>query len=232
VAGLLAGLLLSPKLWLSSRLYPQTPACSGLAAIPPPFDWVVYAGLLLAVAVAAVEPRATAVFLGLAVTLVAYDQSRLQPWFYQYSFMLLALSFTKGGENVCQLIVVSVYFWSGLQKLGGGFAGDTFPLLVAPFHGWVPLWVGKAAPFVEAGLALGLLHRATWRAAVVAAVAMHAGILLAIGPTGHNFNYVVWPWNLAMAASVVVLSGVRTSCGPSVDGCRWLFWCCSHWPRR
>ena len=203
-AGLLAGLLLSPKLWLSSRIYPQTPVWSGLPAIPPPFDWVVYAALLLAVAVSAVKPRATVVFLGLAAVLVACDQSRLQPWFYQYSFMLLALSVAEGGENVCRLIVFSVYFWSGLQKLSG-FAGDTFPWLVEPFHGWVPLWVGKAAPFVEAGLALGLLHCATRRPAVAAAVAMHAGILLAIGPVGHNANHVVWPWNLAMAASVVVL---------------------------
>ena len=204
-AGLLSGLLLSPKLWLSSRIYPQAPVWSGLPAIPPPYDCVVYAALLLAVAVAAVKPRATVVFLGLAVVLVACDQSRLQPWFYQYCFMLLALSVVEGGENVCQLIVFSVYFWSGLQKLGGGFAGDTFPWLAEPFHGWAPLWVGRAAPFVETGLALGLLRRATRRPAVVAAVAMHAGILLAIGPVGHNFNHVVWPWNLAMAASVVAL---------------------------
>jgi hypothetical protein len=60
-------------------------------------------------------------------------------------------------------------------------------------------------PFLEAGLALALLNRATRRPAVIAAVAMHAAILLAIGPLGHDFNRVVWPWNLAMAASVPVL---------------------------
>ena len=204
-AGLLAGLLLSPKLWLSSRIYPQTPVWSGLPAIPPPLDWVVYAVLLLTVIASALKPRATVIFLGLAVVLVACDQSRLQPWFYQYSLMLMALSVAAGGESICQMVVVSVYFWSGLQKQGSGFAGDTFPWLVEPFHGWASPTFGTVVPFVEAGLALGLLHRLTRRPAVVIAVAMHASILFAIGPWGHNVNHVVWPWNLTMAASVVVL---------------------------
>jgi hypothetical protein len=201
---MLAGLLLSPKLWLSSRLYPQTPIWSGLHPIPPPFDRVVYVALLLSLLVAAVKPRATVVFLGLAGVLVAFDQSRLQPWFYQYCFMLLALSLPLGGENICRLIVVSIYFWSGLQKLNGGFAGDAFPWLVEPLK-IIPAWVGFGVPFLEAGLAIALLFHRTRRAAVVFAVCMHGAILLAIGPLGQNHNTVVWPWNVAMAASVILL---------------------------
>jgi hypothetical protein len=204
IAGLLAGLLLSPKLWLGERYYPQTPIWSGLPAIPPPFDRVVYAALLLSLLLAAVKPRATALFLLLAATLVALDQSRLQPWFYQYCFMLLALSLPIEGENVCRLMLFCVYFWSGLQKLNGGFAGDTFPWLVESIK-IVPLWVGVVVPFLEAGLALALLCRRTRRAAVLFAIGMHAAILLAIGPLGHNYNTVVWPWNVAMAASVFIL---------------------------
>src|SRR5262249_52179814 len=75
-----------------------------------------------------------------------------------------------------------------------------FPWLVEPLK-IIPAWVGYAAPFIEAGIALALLFRPTRRAAVFVAIAMHAAILLAIGPLGHNTNNVVWPWNVAMAAS-------------------------------
>jgi hypothetical protein len=203
-AGLLAGLLLSPKLWLSDRFYPQTPVWSGFPPIPPPFDRAVYVALLLSVIVAVWKPRTTGVFLGLAAILVALDQSRLQPWFYQYSVMLLALSLPSDGENICRLIMVSIYFWSGVQKLNGGFAGDAFPWLVEPLK-IVPMWVGYVVPFLEAGLALALLFRPTRRAAVLFAVCMHAAILLAIGPLGHNHNTVVWPWNIVIASSAFLL---------------------------
>jgi hypothetical protein len=201
---MLASLLLSPKLWLSDRFYPQTPVWSGPHSIPAPFDRVVYAALLLALVLAAVKPRLTPIFLAIAAVMVVFDQSRMQPWFYQYCFMLLALSLPAGGENICRLIIVSVYFWSGVQKLNGGFAGDSFPWLAEPLR-IVPIWVGYAVPFLEAGLAIALLFRPTRRAAVIFAIAMHAAILAAIGPWAHNFNTVVWPWNIAMAASAFVL---------------------------
>jgi len=47
IAGMMAGLLLSPRLWLSSRLYPQTPVWSGLHALPHPADYLVYGALIL-----------------------------------------------------------------------------------------------------------------------------------------------------------------------------------------
>jgi uncharacterized membrane protein YphA (DoxX/SURF4 family) len=204
IAGLLAGLALSPKLWLSDRSYPQTPIWSGLPGIPPPFDRVVYIALLLSLLASAVKPKATWVFLGLAAVLVAFDQSRLQPWFYQYCFMLLALSSPAVGGNVCRLIICSIYFWSGMQKLNGGFAADAFPWLVEPLK-VVPVWLGLAVPFLEAGLGIALLYKRTRRPAALFAICMHAAILLAIGPFGHNHNTVVWPWNIAMAASVFLL---------------------------
>ncbi len=36
-------------------------------------------------------------------------------------------------------------------------------------------------------------------------IAMHACILLAIGPLGHNANTVVWPWNIAMILFLLLL---------------------------
>ena len=60
------------------------------------------------------------------------------------------------------------------------------------------------APLVEAGIGVGLLTRyRNW--AVILALGMHAFILFCIGPLGHDWNTVVWPWNVAMAAFVVLL---------------------------
>jgi hypothetical protein len=41
------GFLLSPKLWLRSRLYPLTPVSAFLHPIPWPFDLLVFLALLL-----------------------------------------------------------------------------------------------------------------------------------------------------------------------------------------
>ena len=45
-AGLIAGLLLSPKLWVSTRFYPLTPVMQFLKPLPYPFDYAVYVLLL------------------------------------------------------------------------------------------------------------------------------------------------------------------------------------------
>jgi hypothetical protein len=50
--GLLAGFLLSPKLWLSARFYPSTPVLSFLKPLSFPFDYVVFLGMLLCLCVA------------------------------------------------------------------------------------------------------------------------------------------------------------------------------------
>jgi hypothetical protein len=64
--------------------------------------------------------------------------------------------------------------------------------------------MGIVAPLVEASIGVGLLTRyRNW--AVILALGMHAFILLCLGPLGHDWNTVVWPWNVAMATFVVLL---------------------------
>ena len=81
--GLLGGFLLSPKLWLSSRMYPLTPVARFLRPIPPPFDYAVFAVLLLLlawIAVRASPAKEIAAFVALAALYGLCDQSRWQPW--------------------------------------------------------------------------------------------------------------------------------------------------------
>src|ERR1700683_758758 len=46
VVGFIAGLLLSPKLWVSTRFYPLVPVFHGLPHIPFPLDYTCYGALL------------------------------------------------------------------------------------------------------------------------------------------------------------------------------------------
>ena len=219
IVGLLAGFALSPKLWVSSRLYPLTPVFSFLKPLPFPWDYVLFFGLIALLIAVGIKPRKEvliALFVLLALVALQ-DQSRWQPWFYQYVVMLLAIALA-GSEgqaaalNTCCLIVAATYIWSGLAKLNPNFMGNTFPWLMGPFIGawpapaqWLARHLALAAALAECGAGFGLLIR-RWRiAALFCAISMHVFILIAIGPMGQRFNIVVWPWNLAMIAFLLIL---------------------------
>jgi len=157
----------------------------------------------------------------LIIALAALDENRWQPWAYQYTLMLAALVLAPGGRaglsdersamravGTCGLIIVAIYFWSGLSKVNAAFRLEVLPFLLRPLVGEVPpvlAPVGYAVPAIEMAIGLGLVWRRTRRYAVAGAVLMHVSILLAIGPLGSGWNTVVWPWNLAMIAFVLVV---------------------------
>lgn len=223
-AGLVAGLLLSPNLWISTRSYPLTPLWDAVPPLPYPADHALF-GLLMVLVTGVGVARGRAIgWLGIsalviAAFLVVQDESRLQPWFYQYSFMLAAFCLFGLGRvgasdalNACRLIVVATYFWSGLQKANASFIQSTHPWLVEPLTARVPDWAGSAllaggyaVPVVEAVIGIGLLTRRFRRIAVMGALLMHAFVMLCIGPLGHDHNTVVCPWNFAMVAFVLIL---------------------------
>ena len=71
----------------------MSPVLDGLPPIPVPFDHILLGSLLVALAVAAVAPSPRPFLvgaLGLALSLAIWDQSRWQPWLYQYLLMLSA----------------------------------------------------------------------------------------------------------------------------------------------
>ncbi len=224
-AALIASLLLSPNLWLSStQTYPLTPFWDLAPPLPYPADYALF-GLFVALAagVGTARGRAlgwlAAVALAAVTFLVLENISRLQPWLYQYSFMLLALCLcgwgcvgTQDALKACRLIIVATYLWSGLLKANAGFFELTYPWLVGPLTERLPDWAGSAllsgayaVPVVEAAIGVGLLTRRFRKLAVAGAVLMHAFIMICVGPWGHDYNTVVWPWNFAMVAFVLVL---------------------------
>lgn len=217
------GFLLSVKLWVSTRQYPLSPVSDLLRAVAYPFDYVWFGSLLLLLAAITfvARPRKLIVaFVALSILLALWDQTRWQPWFYQYLFMLAALAFYERGRaddgrnaatiNTCRLVVASIYFWSGMQKFHVSFGGELWPLIVEPYVRFVPgAFVGVLnnmgwlVPPTEVLIGLGLISRKFRNAAVLMAFVSHLSVLALIIPVG--INIVVWPWNVAMMLLVWIL---------------------------
>jgi hypothetical protein len=218
------GLVMCSRLWIGPRTYPLAPAPSFLPSSIYPADLLLYAALFAlagAVLVAARPQKFILMFLGIVVVFCLLDQTRWQPWIYQFGFLLAALAlFSWDGDdvegreralNIARLIVVTTYIFSGLQKLNLNFINYDFPWIVEPITKVFPaasgpLYVlGIAAPFLQIGFGVGLLTKKFRRISLVLAVSMHAFILAMFGPFGHNWNNVVWPWTAAMAGLDLVL---------------------------
>lgn len=152
------------------------------------------------------------------VLLIFFDQTRLQPWIYQYLLLLVILSLhdwksekdeADANQILCfvQIIIAGLYFWSGVQKLNFSFSAEIVPLLLAPVQNIfsavrLPFFLlGLSAAMIEAAIGCGLLFRRTRNAAVFFAVALHAVILILL--IAEDYNRIVWIWNAALAAMVV-----------------------------
>jgi hypothetical protein len=221
---MIAGLLLSPNLWVSSRAYPLTPLFGFIPPLPYPVDYAVFGLFIVIIGGMALVRGRSAGWLALSATIIAVlfilqDQSRLQPWFYQYSFLIAAVSLfgldrvgVVDTLNSCRLIVAATYFFSGLQKANASFMGKEYPSIVEPLMGHLSsgvqdilLWGAYAVPVIEATIGLGLLTRRLRKPAVIGTLLMHGFILLCVGPWGANWNSVIWPWNVAMVLFAFIL---------------------------
>lgn len=222
------GLAMSGPLWTGPRTYPLTP----VATLVPLVDGLVarglYAALFVLATLALVARRPKwfiAAFLAIMALFCLADQTRWQPWVFQYSFLLAALtlySWRDGdadGErrtlNIARLIVAATYVFSGLQKINPNFVENDFPWIVQPIVHLLPSSAdllhgfGRAVPLLQVGFGVGLMTRRFRRVSLMAAVAMHLFILAMFGPAGLDWNDIVWPWTAAMAIFDILLFSDR-----------------------
>jgi hypothetical protein len=223
------GLSMSSPLWIGPRSYPLTPISTMIPVIDGSTALGFYAALFLFAAIAVVAPKSRwwiAAFLAVMAAFCLADQTRWQPWVFQYSFLLAAIALyswnaadaadEKRSLNIARLIVASTYVISGLQKINLNFMENEFPWLVQPITGAFPSTAhflhgfGMVAPFLQVAFGVGLLTRRFRGISLVMAVAMHLFILTMFGPAGLNWNNIVWPWTAAMAVfDILLFSGAR-----------------------
>jgi hypothetical protein len=208
------GWLASVKLWVNSRAFPRLPVFDAFPALPEPLDAVFFGALVVSLLAAVRFFRPAMAFL-LAGTLFLYlsDQQRGQPWFYLYWVLLLAAWLPAcPALGAARVIVAAAYVWAGVQKCNPDFFRLVVPFMMEPIAHWLPAagvsvakWLLQATPAIEIFIGVALWVPRLRMAALVTVAGVHAVALLLLGPLGHNYNLVVWPWNLTMIALVFVL---------------------------
>ncbi len=227
------GLLMSSRLWTGPRSYPFAPVLDVLPSLNTWLATAMYGGqfvLLLGMILSAKPQRYIAGVLALLAVFCVFDQTRWQPWVFQYAFLLGAMALFSWDDadkkglartlNIARLIVAATYVYSGLQKFNLSFAETEFPWIVQPITDILPQLKGAlhvfgyAAPGLQLAFGLGLLTRRFRKVSLILAVAMHLFILAMFGPFGLDWNMVIWPWTTAMILFDLLLFGGRVDAGP------------------
>lgn len=207
---LLTGIALSFKLWLSNRYFPLVPVFDFIPALASPFDSIVLFMFILSSILQLLMPQIKAskcLFWICAGILVITDINRIQPWFYLYILILSISDFIKSETDkisLIKLILASVYFYSGWHKLNPEYFNSVIDWFIQPFYTETNLiykvlfFIGSLIPIIEMACALALLSGIYVKKAVYAAISIHLLILISTGPLGHNYNSVIWPWNIFM----------------------------------
>jgi uncharacterized membrane protein YphA (DoxX/SURF4 family) len=218
-SALFVQLLICYPLWIPSfRAFPVVPLIPKVNVHwGTALNWLFYLSMLGACIALFKKPFSKTAYITLATLfalLVLEDINRLQPWFYLYLIMLSPLVFAEKMSpayllNIFRIVLASVYFWSGLQKLNVHFAVEVFP--------WIAEFIG-AASFIDkhhfisymaagcealSGILLWVPRLRKLGASI--AMGMHLCILISLGPWAHNWNAIVWPWNIAFAWMVFEL---------------------------
>ncbi len=119
-------------------------------------------------------------------------------------------------------LTISIYFWSAVSKFDAGFyASHGQTLVEALFQSvsinaanWPPSvkwWLAFSLPLGELLVAVGLSWPRTRQAALIAATALHVGLILALGPLGLGHRPGVLLWNIAFIGHDWLLFGAQAS---------------------
>jgi hypothetical protein len=147
---------------------------------------------------------------GLHTAVLAYamatDQTRIQPEVVSLTLLLWATLDYAGALAIGRAHLVALWCWAGVNKLlSPDFFDSTAPWMLAGLTanppGWLKYGFGHGVALAELATGVLALVPRTRRLAAVAALILHAGILLVLSPYGQHYNEAIWPWNVALALS-------------------------------
>jgi len=189
-----------PNLWSINRGFPAVPYLNLFKNQSSFINIFLIVSFIFLYAWFVVKPNwkiATGVVL-LYVFFALSDQNKIQPYFFEMMFVVLALSVFKDNSKYlekCLIIVfIGTYFWSGIHKINEHF----FELWLNGLNKRIPfipyslrVAFTYAVPFIEAFLGLSLLFVKTRKIGAVLLVIMHILILTTLFMAG--YGYVLLP---------------------------------------
>lgn len=218
----IAEILVCWKMWIPAGR--EFPMISALESIPLTFgligDSILMCFLLASLLLIILNKHSKIAFVVLAICftlLILEDIARLQPWVFGQTAILAVLFFqprNSGSTDIKKsvitgvlIIIAGIYIWSGLQKFNLNFIRETFPWLLSATGIDLIVPTGSPTPsinyslflvaFAETLLGLMIIIKKTRKIGIIGTLIMHGFILFSVGPLGHNWNQVVWPWNLS-----------------------------------
>lgn len=226
---LIVQIAISWKLWIPiDRSFPMVSAFSSLDfSMGIIGDSLLTTTLLLGLLLVILQKqtiRAVILITSCFVLLILEDITRLQPWVYNQSILLLLLAQYKKikGTTIISgvlLLLSLVYLWSGIQKMNLGFIRQTFPWLLSGLNIDVTgsthqsyyflRYLFAAVALYEFFIGVLLLFSKKRKLGICLAIIMHLFILLSLGPTGHHWNIVVWPWNITLILMLILIYKVN-----------------------
>ncbi|RED48431.1 MauE/DoxX family redox-associated membrane protein [Seonamhaeicola aphaedonensis] len=187
---------MAPLIWFSNRDFPMISMFTGFWKLNFYLDLVIILGFVVCFLFFVFKPQWIA---GIIVTVIylfwiVLDQNRIQPFYFEIVFVVLALTQFKSGRQVAKqcllLILIGTYFWSGVHKYNDVFF-EKWLLGLENRIPYVPSWIKKcftyAIPFLEAFFGVSLIFKNTRRIGVWLIAIMHLMILTTLTLSGTGF---------------------------------------------
>lgn len=203
------------KAWLATgRTYPVVAPFDFLDTLPPIIHTILYGLSLCGLVLLLIFPQKRLLIAATFIVILCsclLDVLRWQPWEYQFLFFLLIFIVNhknpKALYSAIVFVMASVYIYSGLHKINGGFLHTIWEsLMLKRFLGlhnttiifYKLHYAGLALAVIEAALGLGMLVMKNKKLPAALLIIMHAFIIIMLGKTGVNHNKIILPWNAAM----------------------------------
>ncbi|MFT3681015.1 MAG: hypothetical protein QM791_12125 [Ferruginibacter sp.] len=210
------------KLWMAERLFPLAPPVDFFIA-PQAVHLLLFCFSLCLMLVLIFKPlhKKLQVFLFITEVLACLlDQSRWQPWEYQFIFILFINISTAGDKtkilSAVAFIMICTYVYSGIGKFNQGFLyiiwdqmflKRFFKLSTALIQTNIVHYSGYIMAITELVMGTALFFKRTQKTAAWLLILMHLFILVVVGPFPFSLHYntSVWPWNILMIFHLYIL---------------------------
>ncbi|MBX3443093.1 MAG: hypothetical protein KF774_11865 [Planctomyces sp.] len=220
-------------LWLGQSDFPEIPLFAVGRIVPRGADALLLAAIVASLALTFAPRTRRAAWIGFAIAWglsACLNQHRIQVWAWHLAVagVVLAAFPPAAARRRLQWLTISIYAWSAASKLDFGFVehqgrqlsvGLLTALRIDPTR--LPAGAISGLPWAfslgELLIACLLAKPEARRYGLALSLAMHAALLLALGPLGLNHESGVLLWNVLFIGQNVLLFGRSGRAAASSD---------------